>query len=71
MSRAEPYDGTPVCPRCGNGWPVCAEVLKRDAPQWVRAIVHRETCGRYLWRDLCERCDGELENELDAAAAHA
>ncbi|WP_159600277.1 hypothetical protein [Agromyces humi] len=42
----EDYDGTPICPRCGDGWPVCAQ-----------GISHEESCAKYVFRDdLCDTC---------------
>lgn len=54
------YDGSPVCPRCGSGWPVCAD-RNEDG---IRVYSHADTCARYNWADdLCEDCDRIMKAE--------
>lgn len=52
------YDGTPLCPRCGNrdGWPTCAD----DGRRWT----HDESCRRYKYGDLCPECEAEFVAEF-------
>ena len=58
MRNPEAYDGTPICPRCGDGWPVCA-----DTSPTGEKYTHAETCARYEWADdLCPPCDEEMES---------
>lgn len=48
------YRGQGICPRCGNGWPVCAD-----------GYNHSETCEiyNYSYSYLCGRCSLELALE--------
>lgn len=50
MRNPADYNGEPVCPRCGSGWPNCRS-----------GYTCEETCQRYNWGALCDRCDREVE----------
>lgn len=44
-SAPRPYP-PPLCPRCADGYPVCAD-----------EFTHAETCARYVWADdVCDEC---------------
>ena len=54
------YDSSPVCPRCGSGWPICVSLAKiNDTVDHVQ--FHDLSCGLYEWSDdVCDTCKGEL-----------
>lgn len=53
------YDGIPICPRCGDGWPVCAE---KDENK-VAYFTHAESCATYKWGNLCFKCNQCVSND--------
>lgn len=51
------YDGRTLCPRCGQGWPCCA-----DRDEHGQRYSHELTCNIYNYSDThaCGRCTLEL-----------
>ena len=54
----EDYDGLELCPRCGDGFVICASKMPDG-----RTFTHDETCRRYRWGDLCIFCELVMETE--------
>lgn len=56
------YAGQGICPRCGSGWPICAD----RGPDGQRNWSHEETCAIYRWADYtCGRCSLDLALDND------
>lgn len=55
------YNGEPVCVCCGDGWPNCVD-RRPDGSRYS----HLDTCYRYKWADLCDRCERECAEETQA-----
>lgn len=49
----------PLCPRCGNGMPVCADLDDRLFFNHHGVPTLACGCPPYRYRDLCANCDKE------------
>lgn len=56
VRRDEPFDGTGVCPRCGD--PLTWVYFSSPAWTW------RALCGRAGWLGLCDRCHLQVDFKL-------
>lgn len=61
IARTLRYDGRPICPRCSNGYPICADFKVIDPKR-----AHHLTCARYTWADgyLCGPCADEIVDPI-------
>ena len=53
-----------ICPRCGQGWPICVDLEKSKGI--THDTAHLISCGIYQWAAYtCGRCSLELALDDD------
>lgn len=66
MGKVAAYAGELLCPRCGNGYPVCADFpsvkgRRMRGGQDLSPQVHERTCLVYRFsQDLCAACESQI-----------